>query len=112
MKTMLKFRTQIVALEELAKLLQVDRNEVHVLLTREHHPLPLPPNPDPFDPWILNGVYLTQLDNWLREEAMRRTTQEPQRLDVRHVQTEIARAKNGLAEYDFKDRFPPGHFLG
>lgn len=50
MKTMLKFRKQIVAIEELAKLLHVDRNEVPVLLTRKQHPLPLPPNPDPIRP--------------------------------------------------------------
>lgn len=110
MKTMMKFREQLVAIEELAKLLHVDRNEVHVLLTRESHPLPLPPNPNPFDPWILDGVYLTQLDAWVRKERGDPRTQ--RWLDVSRVQMEITQAKNSLADYDFKDRFPPGYFLG
>ncbi len=107
---MLKFKKQIVAIEELAKLLQVDRNMVHALLRKETHPLPLPRKSSPFDPWVFNGLFLTQLDTWVREETMHRATRSW--LDAPRVQVEIARAKNNLAEYDFEGRFPPGYFLG
>lgn len=97
---------------KVAQLLGVEETHVKDLISRQDHPLPLPPGTGPYDSSVFTREYLETLNAWVQREAAEKQPGESGGFNVSAVEQNLRRMTKEPPVYDFRIHFPPGYFLG